>query len=1256
MKVFHRGLILVGIPFILELLLITSLFVLINQSTQEQVRESVYRRITGVGSRVLALVVEAPYFIVLSIQFHNEEFFKVFERDRAEIRELMREANDLRQKAPDLFDGSVGLQESQQRLVEIIDALAEAKKKGNLLDLIGTYPRIRREFDRAKIVVVEQLNGLVERGEKRTKEIQDNQQRIRNLQTSILIIGLVCNLVAGGLLFWYFSRSIMARLGVIKSNTEKLSRSEEFTDELKGDDEIAALDKSFHEMKRELTAAAAREKDLFDNASDVICVLDFDFKFIKVNLASSRIWGYEPRLLMMMGLGNLVLPDDLRPTLEAIDKAKITGQPVEFESRIVSRSGNTLETLWSAYWSETDNALFCVVHDITERKNAERIKKHFLAMISFDLKRPLSSISAAVTMLVTNLAETMPKLAVDKLDMAKKNLKRLLGLVNDLLQLTEMDSGNLEIKKETCDIEELLIRAVQDVEAVADKGGIKLEIKACAGKWFIDPNRIMQVLVNLLSNAIKFSPKDGVVTLSAQRDGDLFTVKIIDQGRGVPESHKSAIFEKFKQVEAADGKRKSGTGLGLPICKQIVEEHCGTIGVDSEEGKGSTFWFRVPVDETVSMRIKAQALAAERERLQLIASDKEHEPVEAVSKLPEVPEQKGFSGKLKLSAQGAVLIGVPVLFELAFVGSMSAVLMQIDKERSQELYKRNLAFTSSKLMNTYFQTTVILIDGRSEQDWVNFEQKVAISRETMTELAKIAKGDDLEHLEKIVAQADKIEPFLLRAEAIMAPGYSMARMKDAFGGRDKLAPIIIGLCRKLQKMCAEIEKVEAVSPERQNALKHSLIIILIGGLVANVATCLAMILFFSRNITSRLHVLADNADRLAKEKELNTPITGTDEIAELDRVFHATALAVSEARQKERAVFDNSQDVICAISPKGSFVSINPAAEKLWGYSKENLVGMQLMEIIMPEDREEAAANFFKDFGPQRRHEFEARVRKQDGAIQWTLWSLSRSSDQGDIFCIAHDITNRKELEQLKQEFLAMVSHDLRTPLTSILGIAKLIIAGAFGKISDRPMEVLKGITRNGDQLLELINDLLDIEKLEAGKMQLILENVKVREIIEKSVASTHNAKRIALTGQAPDGIEIMADRDRIIQAIANILNHALGQSPEEESVEISVSKMPDWTEIIVKDTATPVAENARESLFDRFKTIVPGAAPVVAAAAEAEPAAGSGLAMPIARKIVESHGGTIGVKPRGETGNVFWIRLPMTRESVSQSQAVTSN
>jgi signal transduction histidine kinase len=105
---------------------------------------------------------------------------------------------------------------------------------------------------------------------------------------------------------------------------------------------------------------------------------------------------------------------------------------------------------------------------------------------------------------------------------------------------------------------------------------------------------LVQVLINLLSNAIKFSPDHGVVKVVIDNGADWVEVKVTDQGRGIPEEYKKAIFEKFRQVEIADAIEKGGTGLGLPICKLIVEKHGGSIGVLTEAGKGSTFWFRIP--------------------------------------------------------------------------------------------------------------------------------------------------------------------------------------------------------------------------------------------------------------------------------------------------------------------------------------------------------------------------------------------------------------------------------------------------------------------------------------------------------------------------------------------------------------------------------------------------------------------------------------------------------------------------------------
>lgn len=128
----------------------------------------------------------------------------------------------------------------------------------------------------------------------------------------------------------------------------------------------------------------------------------------------------------------------------------------------------------------------------------------------------------------------------------------------------------------------------------------------------------MQVLVNLLSNAVKFSPRGGVVRLSAASDADWAEVRVADQGRGIPASFREAIFERFRQVEASDARQKGGSGLGLAICKAIIEQHGGSIGVESEEGRGSVFWLKLPVSPSEAPAVSADLPAAPTPRPEVL--------------------------------------------------------------------------------------------------------------------------------------------------------------------------------------------------------------------------------------------------------------------------------------------------------------------------------------------------------------------------------------------------------------------------------------------------------------------------------------------------------------------------------------------------------------------------------------------------------------------------------------------------------------
>lgn len=237
-----------------------------------------------------------------------------------------------------------------------------------------------------------------------------------------------------------------------------------------------------------------------------------------------------------------------------------------------------------------------VFHNMAEAlAEAARRKQELVSMVSHDLRTPLTSVQASLTLLSEGVMGTLPPKAQKEVINAESNTGRLINLINDLLDIEKMEAGQMRIEKSMTDVQSIFERSVESVKALCDKQDVSVEIIDTDLDIYADGYRIIQVVVNLLSNAIKFSPPDAKVSLTALEHNDgMVELQVIDRGRGIPEKFKNSVFERFQQVDISDAKAKKGTGLGLAICKALVELHGGTIGVESEEGKGSTFWFRVP--------------------------------------------------------------------------------------------------------------------------------------------------------------------------------------------------------------------------------------------------------------------------------------------------------------------------------------------------------------------------------------------------------------------------------------------------------------------------------------------------------------------------------------------------------------------------------------------------------------------------------------------------------------------------------------
>jgi PAS domain S-box-containing protein len=237
-----------------------------------------------------------------------------------------------------------------------------------------------------------------------------------------------------------------------------------------------------------------------------------------------------------------------------------------------------------------------VIADISERKRIEHLKDEFVSTVSHELRTPLTSISGSLALLVGNAAGKLPDPVMRLLTIAHKNSQRLVRLINDILDIEKMESGEVVFVVKRVDVRPLVEQAIEASRAYAESLGVTMRVDASStsGEVRADPDRLVQVITNLLSNAIKHSPPGEEVVVSITATGDGVRIAVRDHGPGIPASFKSRIYEKFAQADATDSRQKGGTGLGLSIVKSIVTRLRGSTGFSDAPGGGTIFHVELP--------------------------------------------------------------------------------------------------------------------------------------------------------------------------------------------------------------------------------------------------------------------------------------------------------------------------------------------------------------------------------------------------------------------------------------------------------------------------------------------------------------------------------------------------------------------------------------------------------------------------------------------------------------------------------------
>ena len=404
-------------------------------------------------------------------------------------------------------------------------------------------------------------------------------------------------------------------------------------------------------------------------------------------------------------------------------------------------------------------------------------------------------------------------------------------------------------------------------------------------------------------------------------------------------------------------------------------------------------------------------------------------------------------------------------------------------------------------------------------------------------------------------------------------------------------------------------------------------------LFTEIALVLPLFYIVSVGVTYRLR---QSYRRLTEEHHtLNLRIE--DQIQEL-----LDAQREIQASGRKLALFSERAPIaVFEMDANGTILDMNPAAETVFGHASSELIGRNLVRTLIPQGETALDLAWWAEFAARRNPEAGVRARcvRRDGLeiiCEFSLTPLIEAQELVSVIAQCRDITQQLEAERVKKEFTSTLSHELRTPLTSIIGSLQLINTGMFGTLDQDAAELALVAERNAQRLLDLINDILDLERIDSGRLSLHAEDVALDELLQESVVlnrayAERFGVRLRLQAEPPK-VLVHADRRRLLQVMTNLISNAAKFSPEGGHVELSASCADSRVQVTVEDRGPGIPQEFRSRIFGRFAQ---------ADSALTRKKGGTGLGLAICKRLIELMGGEIWYADREGGGTSFHFRLP---------------
>lgn len=469
--------------------------------------------------------------------------------------------------------------------------------------------------------ITEQRQSLIQRLGKaldiETREIQQENidgdaAAVRIINTNIIFAAATTAvaLILGLLVAEMLSRSISR----VKEGAERIANGD-FSRPIpvNSRDEIGQLALSFNQMAERLRdsytrLALERQRDdiLLESMSDGLLAIDERGNIVLVNSKAAELLEIQVRSTLMgkpvdeelivYTKDDKPLPDDYHPARMALE----TGAPINDIFTYHQKGGQKIiisVTMSPVVVEGKASGVIMVIRDVTREMQVDRMKTEFISLASHQLRTPLSAIKWFSEMLVNGDAGELNPEQADFAKNVSDSTERMIQLVNSLLNISRIESGRIIVDPKPTDLQELITGIVNDLKGKTEERKQTLIVSVHDGlpKVNLDPRLISQVYMNLLTNAIKYTPKGGEISVFVSRKDDMLVSQVTDNGYGIPKSQHGKVFQKFFRAENVAKVETDGTGLGLYLIKAIVESSGGKIWFESEEGKGTTFWFSLPM-------------------------------------------------------------------------------------------------------------------------------------------------------------------------------------------------------------------------------------------------------------------------------------------------------------------------------------------------------------------------------------------------------------------------------------------------------------------------------------------------------------------------------------------------------------------------------------------------------------------------------------------------------------------------------------